>query len=300
MAWRPTWNEPTHGGEGGSPFGAVFGGGRRPFSAVTLLVIANVIVWLLDTLTGRTILTELGALSVRTTVFQLQVWRLVTYQFLHGGLLHIALNMLILWMLGRYIERALGRTAFYVLYFGSGIVGGLFQIAFNWAMVGWYGPVMLEQAAVGASGAVMGVLMAFATLYPRQRLYIFIFFIPVAVEARWLALAYFVMELLYTLQGISAGLMRDNVAHAAHLGGLVVGFLWVKFGHQLMQAGSRARRQAERQFGGGPSGPGRREVAEQAEIDRILDKIHHQGIDSLTPREKMFLQEMSRKYRDRF
>ncbi len=302
MAWRQTWNEPPRGPRRASLFGM-----RSPWqmSAVSILVLATVAVFLLDWM-ARGVLSQYGALTVVDTVYRLQVWRLLTYQFLHGGFWHIFINMLILWMLGRYLEAGLGRKQFFYLYFLSGVVGGLAQIGFDFAMHAQYGVQWtsrgalhyLEMPAVGASGSVMGVLMAFGTLYPREILYVFIFFFPVPIEARWLALGYFVIETIYAWQALSTGAIT-GVAHAAHAGGLVVGFVWIKFGQAIY-----GRLKALAPKGGGPGSPRRwqglgREPAERAEVDRILEKIHRQGIDSLSTREKLFLQEMSRKYRNR-
>ncbi len=299
MAWHQTWNDPPQGHGGG------FFRPRMPWklSGVTMLVIVTVGIHILDWLTGRQIFFRLGALTVEDAVFRLQVWRLVTYMFLHGGLFHILINMFILWMLGRYLEAGLGRKQFFYLYFISGIVGGLFQIGFDVLMDARFGVRMtpygehnyLTQPAVGASGAVMGVLMAFGTLYPRERVFVLVLFFFVPIEARWLALGYFVLETLSAIQGLSSG-VATGVAHAAHVGGLVVGYIWIRFG-RLIYGRLQGLKDRAVASGGGERRP-RREEAERAEVDRILRKIHEQGIASLTTREKLFLQDTSRRYRD--
>jgi len=285
MAWHETWNEPP-----GTALGRGFAGWRRRLSAVTLLVLVTVAVYAADWLTGFRFISPLGALSV-DRVMRLELWRLVTYQFLHGGFWHIAINMFILWMMGRHIEHRLGRKQFLGLYFLSGTLGGLFQLGFNVLMTHWRGPAALLQPTVGASGSVMGVLMAFAVLYPREELLIFIFFFPLRVEARWFAVGYFILESVYAWQALALGL-DDRMAHAAHLGGLVVGFVWMKFGAPLAswlgRLGRKSRVRDEVR-------PGWRASDDEAEVDRILKKIHEEGIDSLTPREKMFLQDTSRR-----
>ncbi len=304
MAWHRTWN-PDAPGQGR---GRGFFRPRMPwkFSGVTILVVVTVAIHLLDLMTGRKIFFSLGALTVQDAVYRLQVWRFVTYMFLHGGLFHILINMLILWMLGRYLESGLGRKQFFYLYFLSGIAGGILQIVFDLLMharfgirMTQYGPLnYLEQPAVGASGAVMGVLMAFGTLYPRERLYVLVLFFFVPIEARWLALGYFVIETVHAVQALTSG-ASTGVAHAAHVGGLVVGYIWIRFGRLIYGRLQGLRRRAVGTGAGPPQGRGREE-AERAEVDRILKKIHQQGIASLTTREKLFLQEMSRRYRDQF
>jgi len=285
MAWHRTWNEAP-----GDALGRGFAGWRRRPSAVSLVVLVTVGVYVADWMSGFRLIGPLGALSV-DRVMRLELWRLVTYQFLHGGFWHIAINMFILWMLGRHIEGRLGRKKFLALYFLSGAVGGLFQIGFNILMTHWRGPAALFQPTVGASGSVMGVLMAFAVLYPREELLIFIFFFPLRVEARWFAVGYFILESVYAWQALALGL-DDRMAHAAHLGGLVVGFVWMKFGARIA---SRLGRLAGRGRAREEVRPGRRSSDDEAEVDRILKKIHEEGIDRLTPREKMFLQDASRR-----
>jgi hypothetical protein len=124
--------------------------------------------------------------------------------------------------------------------------------------------------------------------------YVFIFFIPVPIEARWLALGYFLIESLSVWEGVARG-MASGTAHAAHVGGFVVGYVWVKFGGRLAAWWKRGRAPSAHRFEDRSHEPTRRE---QAEVDRILKKIHDQGIDSLSTREKFFLQDMSRRYRD--
>ncbi|MGB2798061.1 MAG: rhomboid family intramembrane serine protease [Phycisphaerae bacterium] len=294
MAWHRTWNEPPPPGSARGFFS------RRPrrWSAVGILVLVTVAVYVLDWATGYGIILPLGALSVNSLA-RLQLWRLVTYQFLHGGFWHIGINMLILWMLGRHIEQGLGRKRFCYLYLLSGVVGGLCQVAFNVLMTRWYGPAVLDHATVGASGSVMGVLMAFAVLHPRQELYVFIFFFPLRVEARWFALGYFILESVYAWQALTLGLV-DNVAHAAHLGGLGVGFVWMKFGDRVAawwryHKGPAGSQHTSQSRGREAKEETKEEAKDEAEVDRILRKIHEEGIDSLTPREKMFLQDVSRR-----
>lgn len=307
MAWHRTWN-PDAPGQGR---GRGFFRPRMPwkFSGVTILVLITVAVFIVDYVTSPVIelpndrivrgqgpIQKIFALRVTNAWL---LYPLISYQFLHGGFFHIFFNMLILWMLGRYLESGLGRKQFFYLYFISGIVGGLFQIGFNVLMARWANePAYLQQPAVGASGAVMGVLMAFGTLYPRERLYVLVLFFFVPIEARWLAIGYFVIETVHAVQALTSG-ASTGVAHAAHVGGLVVGYIWIRFGRLIYGRLQGLKRRAVGTGAGPPQGRGREE-AERAEVDRILKKIHQQGIASLTTREKLFLQEMSRRYRDQF
>ena len=296
MAWHPTWNEPTD-DRPRRRFMADRGGMMPP--GVKVILLLTVGVFLADGFTNGA-LSRFGALTV-TDVLHLQVWRLVTYMFLHGGIGHIFWNMFIFWMIGNMLERQLGTKQFLYMYFAAGILGGVFEVGFNVVMHYEHGPIMtrggpisfLDIPAVGASAAVAGVLVGFATLNPRA-IFLLFFFLP--IEARWLALVYMVVETRHIVFGLQTG-WTDNVAHAAHVGGGLLGFVWMKWGYRIAAAlrrGSRAR-----DDGGGSflrQGDGR----DQGELDRILDKIHREGVGSLTTREKMFLQEMGGKFRDRF
>jgi len=295
MAWHPTWNEPID-DRPRRRFLADRGGLMPPGVKVILLVTIGV--FLVDGLTNG-LLTWLGALSVHS-LMRLQVWRLVTYMFLHGGFAHIFWNMFIFWMIGSVLERQLGTRRFLYLYFVAGALGGLFEAGSNVVMHAEHGPFLtregpmtfLDVQAVGASAGVAGVLVAFATLNPRAIILLF-FILP--IEAWLLALIYMVVEMRYLVEGLLGG-WTGNVAHAAHVGGGLVGFVWMKWGHRLASALRRGGR--GREVDGG-SFFRRRDDRDQDELDRILAKIHREGVGSLTTREKMFLQEMGGKFRDR-
>jgi len=290
MGWRSTWNPPPE-DEGLPLFGA-----RRAVSGVKLIVLANAAVFIVDWLSAAALHLPEGLLTLFGALRASNVWLvypLITYQFLHAGLLHIFFNMLVLWMLGRHIERHVGTRSFIYMYLACGVAGGLGQVGFDVLLAQWFGPAMMARGVVGASGAVMGVLTAFAVLYPREELFLFIYFLPVPIQARWLALGYFTIESVAAAQTFLAaaqGSQAGRVAHAAHVGGMILGFLWMKWGSIASARGARR-------------GPRREHAAwrtreeEQAELDRILQKVHDLGVDSLTPAEKLFLQEMGDKYR---
>lgn len=289
MAWHTTWNDPP------PRSGGLAGHERGTPPGVILILVSTVAVFVVDGLT-RGLLTKYGALTVRS-VLSLEVWRLFTYQFLHAGAMHIFWNMFILWMLGKMLEWRLGTRQFLALYFLSGVLGGVFEVLFNLGMHHQFGyafyrlsgETFLDIPAVGASAGVAGVLVAFAVAYPRA---LFLLFFLVPIEARWLAIAYLVITSVAVWQGLAQGKL-DNVAHAAHLGGMVLGFIWMKWGTGVAfwwrERTSQGRRRVVE----------RSRDHEQAEIDRILRKVHEYGVDSLTLREKVFLQEMGDKYRDR-
>ena len=222
-------------------------------------------------------------------------WTFVTYMFVHAGLLHLLGNMLMLYFLGPPVERRLGGRAFLLYYFYCGIGGAVLSLALS--------GIMPTAPIVGASGAVLGVGVAFALLWPDAELLVFP--LPMPVKARTVILALIGLDIIF-----SQLMPNDGVAHLAHVGGAAFGYLFFR-----LQALSRRHphpppRAVERvvmvQSGGAepdqhrtppaPIRPRRRADADPvaAEVDRVLDKISEQGMNSLTAAERRFLDEVSR------
>lgn len=142
------------------------------------------------------------------------IWQFVTYQFLHANLLHLLVNMVGLWFAGNILEHVMGVRRFVLLYLASGIAGGLMQLFLS------PGPTL-----IGASGAVCGLVAAFSTMYPRMPITALIFFvIPVRMQAMWLAIILVGVSLFFVITG-----WFGNIGNGAHLGGALVGFLWVRY-----------------------------------------------------------------------
>ncbi|MFH1732500.1 MAG: rhomboid family intramembrane serine protease [Planctomycetota bacterium] len=205
-------------------------------------------------------------------VGRLHLWQFITYSFLHAvtNPLHIAMNMFMLWMFGGDVERALGRPRFLTLYLAAAAVGGI-------CMIPWYFTML-----VGASGAVFGVMAAYARLFPERRL-LFRGMFP--VRARTLVLVLAGINLLAAVAGSDAG-----VAHFAHLGGFAAGWFFLSFERSAAEF-KRARdfRRA-----------GRAEQEDRdvrAEVDRLLTKVGRDGLGSLTGREREFLNRASKRFR---
>ena len=235
------------------------------------------------------------------------VWQLLTYQFMHSGLLHILFNCWAIYVFGRVVEEVIGPGKFLVLYFSSGVVGGLLQMLGALFWPGHFGA-----AVVGASGAALGLIAAFATLYPEQELTLLLFFVlPVTLRAKYLLWGTAIFSSLCILFPDSwlVVLMGGNIAYAAHLGGMLMGIIFVR---QFVQGrglwphpgGSSSRPGALREFVASRAGKGRfwRSAAGKPdeelptdefvknEVDPILDKISAHGIQSLTPREREILE----------
>jgi len=142
------------------------------------------------------------------------VWQFITYQFLHAGILHLAVNMLGLWFAGNILERIAGARNFVFLYLLCGVAGGVLQLIIS------PGPTL-----IGASGSVSGLVAAFSTLYPRMPVTALLFFvIPVRMQAMWLGILVVGLSLFFLLTGLFG-----NIGNGAHIGGALAGFCWVKY-----------------------------------------------------------------------
>ncbi len=204
-------------------------------------------------------------------------WQLFTYMFLHGGFLHILFNMIVLHSFGRELEARIGPSRFLALYLLSGVVGGIGWLVFS---------ADAYRLCIGASGAVFGVMAAFAARDPERRLTLVLFPVPVPITLR-------ARTLLLVFAGVSLVLMLldfGHVAHAAHLAGGLVGF-W--YGRRLRAARGRAGEAFWTHGRPPPPPPGWGD--ETADVNRILEKIREKGLNSLTQRERDVLERASRR-----
>lgn len=271
-----------------------------------------------------------------------RIWQFFTYMFMHGGFTHILMNMFMLWMFGVVVENVWGPKKFLFYYIVCGVGAGLCQ------ELAQYGTYLVEGLArfdsvrigttvlpmnvylnmmntVGASGAIYGVLLAFGMLFPEERM--FIIPIPIPIKAKWIVMGSIVVELFSAI-----GTSNDGVAHLAHLGGMLFGFILIRYwkkhpysgygdfgmnrGHQFFdrmkntweQRGGRDTGNATNGNSGSWSNTSQSNNAnnrsdwdynahkkqQQEEVDRILDKIRKSGYDSLTKDEKQKLFDSSK------
>lgn len=200
-----------------------------PFTrAVKWLVITNAAVYLLLELLKAVLPTLGGELTlvlalVPAYVMHGWIFQLVTYSFVHAGVLHILFNMLGLWMFGAQLESDWGYKRFLEFYFFCVIGAALTTIAISYTGVGGVVPLT---PTVGASGGVLGILMAFGMLYGNQE--IMLFPIPISIRAKYFVAGVAFITLVEAISASGAG-RGSNVAYIAHLGGLLFGFLYVKF-----------------------------------------------------------------------
>lgn len=204
---------------------------------------------------------QLGALALsHESLARGMWWTLATHTFLHANLLHLAVNVLALWFIGPAVESTLGRTKFLLLYFLSGIAGGILQTVFT--------PASADQQLVGASGAVCGLLLSFTTAYPDVTLRALIFFvIPVTAKARTIGIGLIVFSLACALLHIA-----PSIGHLSHLGGALTGALLTWLWR--------------------PAIPRR---AAPASHDALVAKVIEVGIDGLTPEERKHFEGMAKR-----
>lgn len=215
-----------------------------------------------------------------------QLWRLLTYMFMHDTVspLHILFNMMVLWMFGVELENLWGTRRFSLFYILCGVGSGLFSIIsiFTSAI---YAPV------IGASGAVLGVITAFALFYPDRQIMLF-FVLPVNIRIFVLGYA------LYSVYG--ALIPHGNISHLTHLGGIIVALFYVKLYPYIFEV--------VREYTGRIKEKHRRNDAEknrefsryfEQQVDPILEKISREGMQSLTMKEKEILKKAARRDRGR-
>ena len=271
-----------------------------------------------------------------------RIWQFFTYMFMHGGFTHILMNMFMLWMFGMVVENVWGPRKFLFYYIVCGVGAGLCQELAQYATYLVEGLANFDSVrvgttvlpmdvylnmmnTVGASGAIYGVLLAFGMLFPEERM--FIIPIPVPIKAKWIIMGSIVVELFSAI-----GTSNDGVAHLAHLGGMLFGFILIRYwkkhpysgygdfgmnrGHQFFdrmknsweQRGGRDTRNATNGNSGSWTNTSQSSDAnnrsdwdynahkkqQQEEVDRILDKIRKSGYDSLTKDEKQKLFDSSK------
>jgi membrane associated rhomboid family serine protease len=288
-----------------------FGGGMMT-PAIKLLIIINVVVFLVQLLVkefvGAAPPDQIDLISgwlgfiPHSAIFELQVWRFFTYMFLHGGLTHIGFNMFFLWMFGAQIERQWGKGNFLLYYFVCGLGGAILYGLFNLFGMETFNPM------IGASAAVMGVLLAYGMSFPNS-IILFMFIIP--MKAKYFVLLLALIDLL-SIPGDS------QVAHLAHLGGMLSGFIFLRLTIPSLGGGigipkgpgglggawkryqTKRKMRVVRPDEGTDRGNGRPKgsdgkTPDQKRIDIILDKISRDGLQSLTDEEQEILRRAGRK-----
>lgn len=276
-------------------FGNTFKRGfmRMPIATRTIIAI-NVAIFVVQILVGANInlwiIQHFGFEPSFPTAF-LEPWRIITYGFLHADFFHLLFNMLWFWWMGRAVEEAIGPRSFTVIYVSALIAGAIFHSV--------SGMVFDYKLVIGASAAVNGIMVAFAVMFPRTP--IMLFLLP-PIEARYLVTGLVAIDILLLNSG-------SNVAHFAHIGGALVGYL-LTTAHKNGTDLSKVVRYFEYLFGSlkpaTSSKPKNKnmsivkdveivEEVDQSELDEILEKISKSGYSALTAEEKQKLFELSKK-----
>ena len=248
----------------------------RTTYAVKRLLIANVVVFFLQQIC--IVLWKIDFLSLfaglnPALVLRGMIWQPVTYMFLHHSIRHILFNMFALWMFGCSIEDIWGAKAFLKYYFITGVGAGLLSLI---ASIVTGSP----NITVGASGAIFGILVAFGMMFPNRIILVFFLF---PMRARNFVLLFAAIELWIT---VTAGPQAGGVARFAHIGGMLIGYIYLKYGDRIKYSIPRVR-----------FNTGHREQRNarewndfmNEEVDPILDKIGREGIHSLTRKERSIL-----------
>jgi len=240
--------------------------------AVRAILIATGAAFLVQIITGNKIAGYNLELLFGVNAADFRPWQLLTATFLHSttNIFHIAFNMLWLWMLGKDVERSIGAKKFLALYLIGGVSAGLCWLAFQLLTRG-------HAVAVGASGAVFAVMVAYAILYPDRRFFVF--------KAKHFVTALIALEVILSVTG-----SKDGIAHVAHVGGAAFGLAFFKtapaWNAALVAFRGRRRKTARRD-----------DARTRAKVDALLEKISSTGLDSLSAREKAFLKKASRRLR---
>jgi membrane associated rhomboid family serine protease len=248
--------------------------------AVKYLLLINTGIFFLEFFWGPELIHLLGLTPV--LVRKGYIWQPVTYMFLHGGMFHLLFNMFALWMFGGEIERTWGTREFVKYYFITGTGAGLltFLLSFN-----------SPTPTIGASGAVFGILVAFALMFPNRLIYLYFLF---PVKAKYLVIFFAIIEFFASLRHTS-----DGIGHFAHLGGLIIGYIYIKadwripaffrffsypryfrnFKHKRRMKAVDKKREKEQEL--------------MERLDQILGKISQVGYDNLSREEKKILEQAS-------
>jgi membrane associated rhomboid family serine protease len=265
-------------------------------SVTMMLLIVNLAVFILQMAAERWFgfpFTHVFALSL-SGLGQGMIWQPISFQFLHAGWLHLLVNCWAIFVFGRELEQTLGIRKYLWLYFLSGVFGGLLQLTAALLL-----PQHFGGAVVGASAGVFGLIAAYASLFPERQLTLLLFFIiPVSMRAKFLLLFSGIIAVLGVL------FPGDHIAHAAHLGGMIMGIMFVRYvtqgGWEWPSRESRASRPMVRVHSPpGVKAGGKRDTFSEdflsKEVDPILDKISAHGIQSLTERERQILETARKK-----
>jgi len=251
--------------------------------AIRTLVLVNVVVYVLQSLSGKEdVFFRLFGLVPSSFLSELMIWQPFTYMFFHApfyssvGISHILLNMLGLWVFGRELEQAWGKNNFLKYYFVTGIGSGLVTYLFQ---------INSDSPVIGASGAVYGVLLAYGLSYPNRMLYIW-GIIP--VKSLWLVIIMGAIAFFGLLGN------ADGISHVTHISGMVIGYFMLNKKWRWREILFKIRKKTIEFQVQRHEEKVAKKIMLKKDIDLILDKIQKKGFSSLTPKEKNKLYDASK------
>ena len=261
-------------------------GYNRPFistpSGIKFLLIANIVIFILLELSGEKNFLFSSFGLVPNLVWQkFKIWQLFTYLFIHGDLLHILLNMFMLWVCGQDLENQWGKKDFFLFYFICGIGAGFITVLFN---------IHSITPIVGASGAIYGLLIAYGFTYPNRILLLYGLF---PVKAKYVVLGF---GFVAFIASFSAN--QSNISHITHLSGMIIGFIFICFnlnwnGIKVWYFRLRLKNTTKKFFD-----TNNETASMKHKVDEILDKLNDSGWESLTDKEEKYLIQASKKLFD--
>ncbi|MBI3886773.1 MAG: rhomboid family intramembrane serine protease [Opitutae bacterium] len=273
--------------------------GRQPtpvvFWIISALISGFVLQNVFDRFLGSNSFTTFFALSA-TGVRHGYVWGLLTYTLLHDGILHLLFNGLGIFFLGRELTPLLGARRLVAVYLAAAAAGGLFWLAVHFFSGG--------TVLIGASGCVAGLFIVFACFYPDREVTFLLFFVlPVTLKPKVLAWILLGVDLLgFLFSELPGGVYDTGIAHSAHLGGMLAGWIYFRYFHanngwdrapsvSVALPGWLRRKAGRASAVIAPVLRSKRHHDLRAQVDRILDKINSQGFSALTEEEKRTLDE---------
>ena len=228
------------------------------YSPITAIIALNILIFLFSN--NQWSVHQIFGVSANNFI----IWQPLTYMFFHGGITHLFFNMFLLWMFGNQLQKLWGPIKFLTYYLTTGIGAGILIYLFS------------DGVTIGASGAVMAILFAYGYIYPNQML--FLWFIPMKAKHAILILIF--MEIA---QELSRNPL-DNISHIGHLGGMLIGFLYLKFGRKILNRLPFIKIRKKTKL-----------KDDIDNVDLILDKLKQDGWDGLSENEKSILFQASKK-----
>lgn len=254
-----------------------YGYGILMTPVVKMFLLANIIAFLVATVSPAMV--ALFGLVPMLVTAQGKIWQFVTYMFVHMNFWHLLVNILVLYFFGPALEQRWGSKAFLRYYLYCGIGAGLCSYLVN---------INSSSPVIGASGAIFGLLVAYALAYPDQVVLVF-FMIPMRIAQA--VVLFIIIDLLLAVLNPGSG-----IAYFAHLGGAAIGYVYLKSAWLRRKLFWLPSELSRRKHSHAPkkASPSPKPNTTPEEIDRILDKISQQGMDSLTPQEKQALRSQAR------